>query len=747
MKTMNDFWTTLFDKDEWVCFAPTFKSTKAYLLKTKTKRDTEFFAINPIVPHKSRKIANISAFRNFLIEIDEDHNHAPVPLEVQEEIIQASGLPYTTKLFTGNKSMHYIVSLETPVEDTATYALYFKAIASIINKTADELNYNISIDEQVKDPSRMSRCPDAIRIVPKKAIHDLREVAQRVDLNSWFEQHNVWPHDFASATIYDTPDQMKQVNHNASVDEKVDYVLNHIMKNMNYVQGKMNTYQYTFARCLKRTGLTEDQVRSIIIGKFSKEDERNPVHRAFSPTYDDDEPIYVLSKEEKRKWAERQDIIKKQEEEAQLKAEGRENEILNDDGILGYIRVGTKYYKVEDDRLILWNAETLKTDFGKNILITFPDNQKYSAFCNVVDYQNPRKRIGKEYNLFEPNGIQPVKGDWSTIYKLLCKVFRDVGEDQLKEGIEWIRKAYIDPAHVLHCLVIASGRETGKDTFIFFLRLLFGRSNTWFDTLDKFDSNFNSAFCSKVIIAINEVTNPKYYNKQLIERIKTYVTQKTVNREEKFGTPTDVDYYGKMVMLTNNSNDFLDIDDDENRFWVRSMPYLDKNGPDFDPDFEAKIEAEIPYFLYFLLYECKPLYEKKQSRFWLPESVTHNAELKKVQENSKSSLYFEIQNLFEETFSQNRKLREMESVSFTSSALLYSLPEKVLQRHSLKEVRMCLQKEFNLTEKKQLNEDCFDKMNRKNTKMFTLKISNVYQHIDDSETQYGVEDPFSLEFS
>jgi hypothetical protein len=741
---MNDFFTTLFDKDEWVCFAPTVKSTRAFALKSKTKRDTEFFTINPIVPHKTRAIKNIEKFRNFLIEIDEDEHKAPVPLEIQEEIIKKCKLPYTTKLFTGNKSMHYIVSLKTPVEDRATYNMYFNAIANIVNNAAEELGYNIMIDDQVKDPSRMSRCPDALRIVPKKAIQELKEVKERVDLDGWFEFHNVWPHDFANTTVHETPDMMKQVNHDASVDDKVDFVLNHMMKKMEYVQGQMNKYQFTFARCLRRTGLTEDQVRNIIIGKFGKEDERHPVRQAFSDKYDSDEPIYVLSKQEKREWAEKQDVRLKTEAEEQLKRDGKEDEILHVNGIQDYIRVGTKYYKLESDRLVLWNADTLKVDFGKDILIRFPETHKYSSFCNVVDYQNPVKRIGKDFNLFEPNHITPVKGDWSTIYKLLCKVFRDVGDDQLKEGIEWIRKAYIDPSHVLHCLVIASGRETGKDTFVNFLRLVFGRSNTWFDTLDKFDGNFNAAYCSKVIIAINEVTNPKYYNKQLIERIKTYVTQKTVNREEKFGTPTDVDYYGKMVMLTNNSNDFLDIDDDENRFWIRSMPYLDKTGPDFDPDFEAKVEAEIPHFLYFMLNEAKPLYTKKQSRFWLPESVTKNKNLETVQENSKSTLYFEIKNIFDEVFSQNKKLRDQGEVYFTSAALMRSLPDRVQQRTGLKQLRMCLQKEFVLVESKQMKPDCFDDMTKKNTKMFTLKVSSVYEHLDNSKLQYGVEDPFKV---
>ena len=155
-----------------------------------------------------------------------------------------------------------------------------------------------------------------------------------------------------------------------------------------------------------------------------------------------------------------------------------------------FIRVGTTLYKlVNQPRLnggyvkkrIVWNNETLRKDYGKHYLATVP---KYDGFCTVPDHVNYRPIVEKFLNLYESIDHKPMEGDFPSIRSLVEHIF---GE-QYELGMDYLQLLYLRPIQKLPILLLVSEeRNTGKSTFLNFLKALF-QNNVTFNTNEDFRS-------------------------------------------------------------------------------------------------------------------------------------------------------------------------------------------------------------------------------------------------------------------
>ncbi len=734
MVNSKQFYECLFDKEELTVHGDNKFATKpTQAISNGIKELKPFFVINPIKPGYTRSIDGVKHFRNFMFEIDEDMDKNPVPLEKQQEIIQAAQFPWSTCVYSGGKSLHWILSLEEPVEDASEYRMWWKMMEAILNKTAKELGYNLKFDPNVKDPSRFSRAAGSVRMdVNPKAIQELRGVSGRKSQHlvmQWFDQHGVKFEDFAPKP---TQFEIGKINEDAKDHEKFEFIQKQLMKNQAYQPGhNANSWQFTFARLARRCGIDEALVRFQLSNICGEVDHRDPVKSAYSDKYANDEPIYVLSKAERSAWAKHRALEDELQTKQDLIASGQEDEHLHINGVFDYIRVGTQYYKKEKDKLNPWKKETLQDDFGASVTKQFPDQLKYAEFVNLVDFVNPIENKGRKYNKFKKPDWTPEPGNWPTTERLLRKVFSEVGQDQYEEGLDWIQHQLTNPKQMLHCLIIGSeSREAGKDTFVEWMRMMLGSHNIYFSDIENFLKPFNGAYADKCLIALNEVKFSSI-NDGSMEKIKQYITQESVVIDEKFQIPYEIDYYGKMIMLTNNVHDFMRIDDEENRFWIRTMPLLDKK-KDYDPHFKTKLAAELPHFVHFILNRSLK-HTEKLSRFWLPEEITHTSELQNIRENSKSSLYLEIHELLDNTFYERIGTEELFFV-------LSDIRERLKTDVGPKQIKMCLQKEFKLKPHKMLRKNSFTSDERNST-YFHVTKANFYEQPD---TTPGLDDAFSV---
>lgn len=128
-------------------------------------------ALNPIKGF--REDVNAYKFRNFLIEMDYG------PLAQQMAYAKQIGLPYSAVVFSGNKSLHFLVSLDTDLPNENVYRVFSEWI----------LNVMTLADQNTKNPSRSIRIPGVEREPGKKQLLvDIKGPTKMADMVAWLNQ-------------------------------------------------------------------------------------------------------------------------------------------------------------------------------------------------------------------------------------------------------------------------------------------------------------------------------------------------------------------------------------------------------------------------------------------------------------------------------------------------------------------------------------------------------------------------------
>ena len=303
-----------------------------------------------------------------------------------------------------------------------------------------------------------------------------------------------------------------------------------------------------------------------------------------------------------------------------------------------FIRVGTTLYKLVDQprlnggyvkKRIVWNNETLRQDYGKHYLATVP---KYDGFCTVPEHVNYQPVVGKFLNLYEPITHQPQEGDFPSIRSLVEHIF---GE-QYELGMDYLQLLYLQPIQKLPILLLVSEeRNTGKSTFLNFLKALF-QNNVTFNTNEDFRSQFNSDWAGKLLILVDEVLLNRREDSERLKNLSTTLSYKV---EAKGKDRDEIAFFAKFVLCSNNEYLPVIIDVGETRYWVRKIDRLQLD----DTDFLQKLKAEIPAFLYHL--QHRKLSTEKKSRMWFAPSLLHTEALQRIIRCNRNRLEIEMHEL------------------------------------------------------------------------------------------------------
>lgn len=350
-----------------------------------------------------------------------------------------------------------------------------------------------------------------------------------------------------------------------------------------------------------------------------------------------------------------------------------------------YMRVGTTLYKVVNQpcasggyekRRVIWNNSTLRQDYGKNYLATVP---KYDGFCTVPDHLNYRKEIDGFLNLYEPIEHTPQIGDFPNIRSLVLHIF---GE-QYNLGLDYLQLLFLQPLQKLPILLLVSEeRNTGKSTFLNFLKAAFG-DNVTFNTNEDFRSQFNSDWAGKLLIVVDEVLLNR---REDSERLKNLSTTFNYKVEAKGKDRTEIAFFAKFVLCSNNEYLPVIIDAGETRYWVRKINPLQND----DTNFLQKLKEEIPAFLFFLTQ--RELSTEKESRMWFNPKLTHTAALQKIIRSNRNRLEIEMAELFLDIMSN----MNVKSVSFCLNDLMTLLIYSQVKAEKY-QVRKVIQEVWKLT--------------------------------------------------
>ena len=350
-----------------------------------------------------------------------------------------------------------------------------------------------------------------------------------------------------------------------------------------------------------------------------------------------------------------------------------------------YIRVGTTLYKVVNQpringghtkKRVVWNNETLRQDYGKNYMASVP---KYDGFCTVPDHLNYRQVIDGFLNLYEPIGHKPQEGDFTHIQSLVWHIF---GE-QYEMGMDYLQLLYLQPIQKLPILLLVSEeRNTGKSTFLNFLKALF-ENNVTFNTNEDFRSQFNSDWAGKLLIMVDEVLLNRREDSERLKNLSTTLAYKV---EAKGKDRSEIAFFAKFVLCSNNEHLPILIDAGETRYWVRKIERLQSD----DTNFLQKLKDEIPAFLYFLAH--RKLSTEQESRMWFSPKLTYTAALQKITRSNRNRVEIEMSELLLDIMES----MNVESVSFCMGDLILLLLYSQVKVEKY-QVRKVIQESWKLT--------------------------------------------------
>jgi hypothetical protein len=160
-----DFYNTLFPGTDAICMGRTIYDTK--VTGASIDPSYQFFSINAL--GGKRADSNVLSYRNILIEFDSGG------CEYQLGRMADLGAPYTSAVFSGNKSMHFIISLEVPCSNEFEYRSLVERIYTKIQ----------GMDKACGNPSRFSRAPNANRDGVKQDLFELRSRVPNATLEAW----------------------------------------------------------------------------------------------------------------------------------------------------------------------------------------------------------------------------------------------------------------------------------------------------------------------------------------------------------------------------------------------------------------------------------------------------------------------------------------------------------------------------------------------------------------------------------
>jgi len=300
-----------------------------------------------------------------------------------------------------------------------------------------------------------------------------------------------------------------------------------------------------------------------------------------------------------------------------------------------YIRIGTVYYKHVRKPLVggkfteslqAWSVECIRQDHGKSFLSAIP---KYDGFCFVPGHLDYKREVGRFYNSYHPFTHEPRPGYPKLILVFLNHIF---GE-QLDLGLDYLKILLLHPTQMLPILcLVSTERNTGKTTFLNFLKAIFGDSMT-INSNEDFRSNFNAEWAHKLLIGVDETFLDR---KEDSERIKSLSTSRYYKIEAKGQDRQEIEFFGKFVLCSNNEDNFIQIDPGEIRYWIRRLPPLQQD----NKSLLAELRAEIPFFIHYLVE--RSFTTQASSRMWFrPEQIATPA-LHRVKRYHRNKLEGEV---------------------------------------------------------------------------------------------------------
>jgi len=346
--------------------------------------------------------------------------------------------------------------------------------------------------------------------------------------------------------------------------------------------------------------------------------------------------------------------------------DGDKLEKLSHSDLKLYLRSGPDFYKRTmmlnphgelEEVLIPWKIGAINADYESAFMRKIP---RYDNFTNQPSNNSEYQRTitlnhngitSELYNLYNPVDWDPVQGEWPHIEMFLRHIFTAVnifGECLYEWALDYMQLTYTRPRQRLPILALVSAkRNTGKTTFLDLHKLIYGANITILDNA-RFNPKFTSHFAGKLIIALDEGHIP-VNDKITKEMIKSTATGREMWMEGKGTNAKPVANFAHLIFVSNDENNFMQIDAGENRFCVVKVPSFREQGKKDIPDLLDKMKPEIQAFIHFLI-NRKLRYPVNETRFWFSDKVYLTEAFQAVVDKTKTTVEKELEDWLNDCF-------------------------------------------------------------------------------------------------
>jgi hypothetical protein len=176
---MEEFLNALYEPNDWVCSADNKYGNESKPLEEVYNNEC-YITLNALRRESTRADRNVTTLRNFLVEFDD------LILDQQLDYVKKVGMPFTTCVFSGNKSFHFVLSLKEPCADKAEYDRIVRWLYAAVPEA----------DPSCKNPSRFTRlgCGTHQNGTPQD-IEILNERIDKEELLTWLATQCPEPED------------------------------------------------------------------------------------------------------------------------------------------------------------------------------------------------------------------------------------------------------------------------------------------------------------------------------------------------------------------------------------------------------------------------------------------------------------------------------------------------------------------------------------------------------------------------
>jgi hypothetical protein len=231
-------------------------------------------------------------------------------------------------------------------------------------------------------------------------------------------------------------------------------------------------------------------------------------------------------------------------------------------------------------------------------------------------------------------------------------------------------------------LLVSNERNTGKSTFLNFLKAIFA-GNMTFNTNEDFRSQFNADWANKLIVAVDEVLLDR---REDSERIKNLSTAMSYKAEAKGKDRSEIEFFAKFILCSNNEDSPVIIEQAETRYWVRKIRPLEKE----NSRILSMLKAEIPQFLHFLMQ--RKMSTQQKSRMWFRHDLLVTDALKRIRQYNRGRVETEMLQIISDIM----HLKELEQFSFCVGDMVAMLNNRSVKCEP-SAVRQILQGRWNLS--------------------------------------------------